>query len=291
MEISGWKLMRSCELGAAAWDIEEDVIVSDTGINDVRTHPTNATFHQSVCSKCPDFAYTSPEEFREHCKTGWHLENLKHGRGFSFERWATCEQFHSDSESSASSAVEEQEKPFKLILNGIPYTRLPGQRIAIPSIYLGPSTLSEAKFFVVLLLRSGRFAGAVWDHTGKVLSHTSSKRYTVRRKNGGSQSKNDNQKGSPANSIGAQIRRAQERKLSDDVFTIINEKWRQYLMEPTTVVLAYASKNQVKDIFVGPLENSKAVCKILKVPISVRHPTYAEVCRVYRELTSVAVKT
>ena len=243
---------------------------------------------ESVCSKCPGFAYITSDEFREHCKSEWHLDNLKRGKGLSFDEWAHGDQ--SGSDSSSCSEEDETIPNAKLLINSIPFTPLAASRIAIPSIYSSLSILLDAKYFVVVLLRSGRFAGAVWDNTGNVIAHTSFKRYTVRRKNGGSQSKNDNAKGSPANSVGAQIRRAQEKKLSEDVYVVISDKWGHFLMNPGTVVFAYASKQQVNDLFVGPLEKSRAVCNVLKVPLSVGPPTYAEVCRVYKQLTSVAIQ-
>ena len=119
--------------------------------------------------------------------------------------------------------------------------------------------------------------------------HTCMKRYTVRRKNGGSQRKNDNAKGSPANSIGAQIRRYQEQKLSEEIDEVICKKWSSYLDSSSTVVFAYSSKSHTQSLFVGPLDKSKCKCKIFPVPMSVRDPTYAEVCRIYSTMTKIAI--
>ena len=252
--------------------------------------PTGKPSSQS-CSKCPGFRYITNEEFREHCKSEWHVTNLRRDADshLTFEEWYLGE---SDSETSGSSEESEVDESVrlksKLILHSIPFTIVPSGGMAFSSVILEPRVMVHASFVVVLLLRSGRFAGAVWDSAGHVVAHVCFKRYTVRRKNGGGQSKNDNSRGSPAHSAGAQIRRSQEKILSEEVYEQICTKWKHYLDKPTSVVFAYASKGQVADLFVGPLEKGKAMCHIYPVPLSVRDPTFAEVCRVHEVLTKVA---
>ena len=52
----------------------------------------------------------------------------------------------------------------------------------------------DGAMWCVLMLSSGRFAGAVFDGlTTNILAHKSFRRYTVRAKAGGSQSAHDNQ--------------------------------------------------------------------------------------------------
>ena len=75
----------------------------------------------------------------------------------------------------------------------------------------------------VLMLSSGRFAGAVFDGlTTNILAHKSFRRYTVRAKAGGSQSAHDNQ-GRKAQSAGAQLRRYGEQALREDVRGVLHE--------------------------------------------------------------------
>ena len=247
----------------------------------------------SKCSKCPGFLYMIPEEFREHSKSDWHVFNSRRspGTGLSFEEWSNLDE-HEDEGSSSSSSVEELDIGLstKLVLNQIPFRVLPEYNIALPSVYADPSQLLSAKYFAVLLYRSGRFAGAVWDQSGNVLVHTSFKRYTVRRKNGGSQSKSDKSRGSPAQSVGAHLRRENEKKLTTEVGELVQSTWSKFFNDPNCVVFAYASKSLCDDLFVGPLDKTKAPkCTILNVPMSVRDPTFAEVCRVHKAMTSFAI--
>ena len=75
----------------------------------------------------------------------------------------------------------------------------------------------------VVMLSSGRFAGAVFDGlTTNILAHKSFRRYTVRAKAGGSQSAHDNQ-GRKAQSAGAQLRRYGEQALREDVRGVLHE--------------------------------------------------------------------
>ena len=249
----------------------------------------------STCSRCPGFLYYTTEEFREHSKSEWHLYNLKNpSESLGFDLWSQ-KHIDSDSENSCSSSsgesssFEDVSKLSKLFLNSIPYHIVGESGLAIPCVVPDITHLLNAKHIAVLILRSGRFAGAIWDASGNVLVHTCMKRYTVRRKNGGSQRKNDNAKGSPANSIGAQIRRFQEHKLSEEIEEVISKKWASYLDSPSTVVFAYSSKSHTQSLFIGPLDKMKCKCRIFPVPMSVRDPTYAEVCRIYSSMTKVAI--
>lgn len=244
------------------------------------------------CSKCPGFLCITQEEFREHCKTEWHLYNLKQGQlsPKSFEDWSLGGDIDEEDccdESSDESLVENPYTANRLMINSIPFTVADSGQYGYPSVLPCIDPILNAPYVSVLLIRSGRFAGAVWDRLGNNIVHTCFKRYTVRRKNGGAQSKNDS-KGAPANSVGAQIRRAQEQKLAEEVWDLVINRWRKYFAQSETVVFAYSSKSQSDTLFVGPLSKRESSCIVLPVSVSVRDPTYAEVCRVYKILTSVA---
>lgn len=82
----------------------------------------------------------------------------------------------------------------------------------------------------------GHFAGALFDgadaslgHASrpageKILRHKTFRRYTVRKKQGGSQSTRDKQGHAPQ-SAGAQIRRANETKLKEEVMLLLSTDW------------------------------------------------------------------
>ncbi len=252
----------------------------------------SSTLAATACSKCPHFVYHLASQFREHCKSDWHQYNLRNpGDGVSFEEWSDrLQKDWSDSSSSSESlSSHEQLEERKLVIEGVPYQWVVPGEIAIVSTIPNMHVLSSAKYMVVLLMRSGRFAGAVWDNFGNVLNHTSFKRYTVRRKNGGSQAKSDKSKNAAAHSAGAQIRRAQGKRLGEEVSELICDTWVEYLKTKQTVVFLYGSRSVLPDLLVGPLSKGAETCTIVKVPLSVKNPSYAEVCRVHKVMTQVAV--
>jgi len=84
------------------------------------------------------------------------------------------------------------------------------------SISLSKDTPSKSKSLVILL-RSGAFASAVFTNCdAEPILHSTKKRYTVRKGQGGAQGSNDSNNGK-AKSIGAQLRRDGEKKLWIDV--------------------------------------------------------------------------
>lgn len=91
--------------------------------------------------------------------------------------------------------------------------------------------------WAVLLLRSGRFAGAVFDKE-KAVCHKSFQRYTTRRKQGGSQSAHD-ASGGKAKSAGATLRRYNEAALKQDVADLMVQ-WKDVLNSADLIFIACA---------------------------------------------------
>lgn len=91
----------------------------------------------------------------------------------------------------------------------------------------------------VFILRSGRFAGAIYNNQKEkdpLLIHKVIRRYTVRAKAGGGQSSHDN-KGSKAKSMGAQLRRYGEKALKEDVQNILT-LWEDHLHRCGLILIA-----------------------------------------------------
>jgi hypothetical protein len=96
---------------------------------------------------------------------------------------------------------------------------------------------------VVLLLRSGRFAGGVFQGD-RCLAHRAFQRYTVRKGQGKAQSSQDKSK-SKAKSMGAQLRRAGEQSLKEDIHATILE-WKDYIQKASLIMLS--QNNEDDDI-------------------------------------------
>ncbi|KAI8337712.1 hypothetical protein BC941DRAFT_426002 [Chlamydoabsidia padenii] len=159
---------------------------------------------------------------------------------------------------------------------------------------------SSPRIWTLLMMGGGHFAGAVIDVNQSkgmveqqgskqvnILTHKTFHRYTTRRKQGGSQSANDNGKGK-ANSAGAQIRRYNEMALQQDIRELLDQ-WKKYIDQSEFVIIHAPSGN--KKIIYGydGAILQKDNPKICNVPFTTRRPTLSELRRVYLELTTLKV--
>ncbi|KAI9281951.1 hypothetical protein BY458DRAFT_468841 [Sporodiniella umbellata] len=144
------------------------------------------------------------------------------------------------------------------------------------------------RYWSILMLGGGHFAGCVIDTQAslsnvKFVEHKTIHRYTTRRKQGGSQSANDNGKGK-ANSVGAQIRRHNEQRLKEEVRQIIGQ-WKEKIVA-SEFVFIYANSANRNTLFQydGAILNPK---NTQSIPFTTQRPTLDELKRVYLELTTV----
>lgn len=129
-----------------------------------------------------------------------------------------------------------------------------------------------------------------------VLAHKTFHRYTTRRKQGGGQSAQD-ASGKFAKSAGAQLRRAGEAALGDEVRALLGSSGWRTLVERSERVWFRASPRAAKGILwnwdgrgVGsPLDAPKEDGRMLSLPFPTRRPTLGELVRCFFELTRVKV--
>ena len=245
---------------------------------------------RGACGKCPGFRYLTNDQFKQHCKSDWHVSNLKRladGKDSeSFETWAAEASSSSCSDDDGDSEESEEVGSDMVMVMGAPWTRAGPGIIprALLRTGLTPWLSDPPGFIAVLLLRSGRFAGAVWTATGELSLHTTFRRYTVRRKQGGSQLAHDMANNRAASSVGANIRRQQEVKMQEDLADLVNVQWKHVLSDYRTIVLVQVSKQQSNNLLLGPLANSD---RVIKIPMTVHTPSFKEACRVHDVLTRV----
>ncbi|KAJ1801289.1 hypothetical protein LPJ59_000411 [Coemansia sp. RSA 2399] len=139
--------------------------------------------------------------------------------------------------------------------------------------------------WAVMSLNGGHFGAAVFDNsTGAIVAHKTLHRYTTRRKQGGSQLREDNAKGRAANSAGAQIRRYNEQKLMEEIRDIV-QQWSELLKRCTRVFVRVPRANRKG----FPLDWSDE--RIRSVPVPMARPTLTELQRVYAKITFVKIRT
>lgn len=273
------------------------------------------------CGTCEIAAFDSLDAQHAHFKTDWHCLNLKRkGKGLavvtseadalallatskthkhSSQRDADASGYASSSSSASSSGASDvgddddvytTTEPVVEFSDGksvfkVFKTILPGADTESFDPYAALDNVRASRFkWAVLLLRSGRFAGAIFERE-TALCHKTFQRYTVRRKQGGSQSAND-ASGGKAKSAGATLRRYNEAALKQDVADLLVQ-WRAELASVDLIFIA-SGKTDRATFFGGKtpvLEASDP--RLRRIPFATFRPTFEELCRVRAELSSV----
>ncbi|KAI0372738.1 hypothetical protein BV20DRAFT_1014803 [Pilatotrama ljubarskyi] len=121
----------------------------------------------------------------------------------------------------------------------------------------------------------------------EVLKHKTFHRYTTRRKQGGSQSINDNSK-NKAISAGAMLRRYGEQALRDDIRNLLTD-WAEEIHECERIwIRASVSNRRIFLDYEGAVIE-KGDERLRTFPFPTRRPTQAELTRCLQELTRVKV--
>ncbi len=123
-----------------------------------------------------------------------------------------------------------------------------------------------------------------------VLAHKTFHRYTTRRKQGGSQSANDNAKGN-AHSAGSSIRRYNEQALTDEVRLLLRD-WKTLLDTSELLFIRATGVTNRRTLF-GPYEDQVLQSndpRIRGFPFSTRRATQNELMRSFIELTRFKVQ-
>lgn len=171
-------------------------------------------------------------------------------------------------------------------------------------IHSSISNIRNKTYMAVIALRSGRFAGAIFNNQNErnpLVVHKVIRRYTVRAKAGGGQSSHDSKHGK-AKSMGAQLRRYGEQMLQEDVERLLTA-WVDYLAE-CSVILVAATKTMRSNLFekeeaTTAIPSSgtnkkvqllqKADPRVVFVPFAVDKPTLEAVQLIRQKSLSVIV--
>lgn len=151
----------------------------------------------------------------------------------------------------------------------------------------------QARYWTLILIGGGHFAGVVMDLAGqvsshgrdmKVVAHKTFHRYTVRRKQGGSQAAHG-----VANSAGARIRMYNEEALKLEVRELL-EGWSHWIKQ-SECVFVHSPGNNRKVLYYenSVLSAAEKQGRLRSIPFMTRRPTLTELKRAFVELTSVKV--
>ncbi|KAL7576465.1 hypothetical protein ACA910_017975 [Epithemia clementina (nom. ined.)] len=151
----------------------------------------------------------------------------------------------------------------------------------------GDSTSTDPMYVLVLFLRSGRFAGALFQR-GQCTHHRTTTRYTVRKGQGKAQSVQDSQR--KAKSVGSQLRRAGEEQLKEDVRQTLQE-WQTMIQKQTALILISCPKTMKKNLYdcMEPII-ARTDDRIRRVPLDLGRPTFENAVLIHDVLTSATVR-
>lgn len=176
--------------------------------------------------------------------------------------------------------------------------------VPLPESMMPRGTSADGPHYFLCMIGGGHFAAmvvsltprltkksGVEDRTATVIAHKTFHRYTTRRKQGGSQSANDNAKGN-AHSAGSSIRRQMEVALTTEVRALLTE-WKE-LIDSAELLFVRASGQTNRRTLFGPYEDQVITVKdqrLRSFPFNTRRATQSELMRAFMELTRLKVST
>ncbi|KAI5464276.1 hypothetical protein BGZ63DRAFT_377346 [Mariannaea sp. PMI_226] len=132
--------------------------------------------------------------------------------------------------------------------------------------------------------------GTTMNREATVLAHKTFHRYTTRRKQGGSQSANDNSKGT-AHSAGSSLRRYNEQALVEDVRALLQD-WKG-LLDTSELLFIRATGTTNRRTLFGPYDGQVLKhndTRLRGFPFSTRRATQKELMRSFIQLTRLRVQ-
>lgn len=176
--------------------------------------------------------------------------------------------------------------------------------VRLPASMIQKGTSAAGPHYFLCMIGGGHFAAMLVsltpklvkkagqeDRSATVIAHKTFHRYTTRRKQGGSQSANDNAKGN-AHSAGSSIRRYNESALIKEVRDLLAE-WREMIDSAELLFIRATGSTNRRTLF-GPYEeqvlNSRDE-RLRGFPFNTRRATQSELIRSFTELTRVKVTT
>ena len=176
--------------------------------------------------------------------------------------------------------------------------------VPLPASMLPNNIGASGPHYFLCMIGGGHFAAmlvsltpkltkkaGIEDRSATVIAHKTFHRYTTRRKQGGSQSANDNSKGN-AHSAGSSLRRYNETALTQEVRDLLSE-WRNWIESAELLFIRATGSTNRRTLF-GPYESQVLSHKDERLrgfPFSTRRATQSELMRAFVELTRVKVTT
>ena len=246
----------------------------------VKLQNSNPKMNKIGCQICCILAFDSLEDFKLHRQSVEHLNNLAKSLNLSDEK-------DSLSDKKISMAPIIGSPYFEITFNGI---KLQCFKILLASrkdeIYAKNSINLDMFLYnrlkelektciMIALNGGGYFASAIFDNSTKqILCSKTFRRYTSRRKQGGSQSTKDNESSGKIHSAGALIRRENEKKLRDEIQGLFTN-WKPHI-DRCKLIFSNRDPFLTQEVFQNEY--------LRIIPFTTYQADSNEICRCYNEL-------
>lgn len=293
-------------------------LLTTADIDDEEVTPPNKEISRASgkqCSLC-QVQFDTIQEQRQHFKSREHAETLQ-------KNVAPPGASEEDDEGSSNDESEQLLEDADNLISGSPLVRLncpdfslqfyrstivsdreKHQRTVInakEALHRLQKLQNDNSFWMILIFSAGDFAAAIFDNRcspggqsgGKPILHKTFHRYTVRKKQGGSQSTRDSAGGNKIKSAGSSLRRRNEQQLQSDIqYLFETDEWvkamakcsRIYRHCPGHVNKPFLDRLLQKQKFSLPCED--IICSI---PMTIRKCNLAELEKVHDTLSHVAI--
>ncbi|RZF36554.1 hypothetical protein LSTR_LSTR010665 [Laodelphax striatellus] len=295
---------------------------SNVTVNDVSSTVVppvdNAEFQKKSCSFCK-VEFQDILSQRQHYKLDWHRYNLKlnlkQRKPITEEDFTTKADEDDVSSISGSETESEDDSEPSTVVKGADdigdlitrrmrmiFENSKGNYLSFSRCWLTDKKdqlqsdlelittvkkLPHCSQIFVVMLGGGHFAASIFKKN-EVIQHKTFHSYTVRAKQGGSQSMKDN-KQSASKSAGASLRRYNERSLMQHVQEIL-ANWSKDIAACHFIFIRAVGPNNQSILFSGKQASlQKTDARIRKIPFPTRRATFNETRRVHSLLTSIDV--
>ncbi|VDK56244.1 unnamed protein product [Anisakis simplex] len=247
------------------------------------------------CSVCDVSIESDRLSLISHYRSDWHKHNLSRtlqGRPILSEE--EFEQLISDEEELSDIESMSEDDNEQLLTCGVhEYFVHESEVFSIYNAILANDESLSSEFFrkpldcAIFMVAGGHFTGGIFKNN-EMIAHKSYHRYTVRAKQGGTQSGADSKGGKKAKSAGATLRRYNEKMLKEDIQEVI-AKWNDEIKTLSLIFIRCSSYH--RPIFLSDsLERTPFLRndpRLRSIPFETRRPSQQEMERTWTQLKNV----
>lgn len=250
-------------------------------LNESKSINIGSNENKLSCKMC-DVDFNTLDEFKLHRRSSDHLNKLN--ESFYDSTQNNCDDFEVDNCDVVKGSpffeihyCNYKLQCFKIILANRKEDLYSQSTLSLDINLYNKLQNIYSSHFMVSLNGGGYFAAAIFDNSSQQLVCSKIiRKYTTRRKQGGSQSLKDNESSGKIHSAGAMIRRENEKKLRDEILSLISV-WKPSLAKCSIVFCnrdLFLTQEVFKDYDVRTL------------PFTTYQASFEEICRCYTELIS-----